>query len=34
MSELSRVMDKYDNPIKWRENHEGWVGNKRYQFPS
>ena len=34
MSELSRVMEKHGNPRKWRENHGGWVGNKRYQFPS
>ena len=30
--EFSRVMDKHDNPRKWRENHGGWVGNKRQQF--
>ena len=29
MSDLSRVMEKYANPGKWRENHGGWVGNKR-----
>ena len=34
MSELSRVMEKHANTRKWRENHGGWVGNKRYQFPS
>ena len=34
MSELSIVMDNHANPGKWRENHGGWVGNKRYQFPS
>ena len=34
MSELSRVMEKLANPEKWRESHEGWVGNKRTQFPS
>ena len=34
MSELSRVMEKHANPGKWREIHEGWVGKKRYQFPS
>ena len=32
MSELSRVMEKHANTIKWRESHEGWVGNKRTQF--
>ena len=30
MSELSRVMEKHANPGKWRENHGGWVDNKRY----
>ena len=34
MSELSRVMEKLANPGKWRESHEGWVGNKRTQFPT
>ena len=34
MSELSREMEKYANPRKWREIHEGWVGNKETQFPS
>ena len=34
MSELSREMEKNANPGKWREIHEGWVGNKRTQFPS
>ena len=34
MSEFSREMKKHDNPIKWREIHEGQVGNKRYRFPS
>ena len=34
MSELSREMEKHANPRKWRESHEGWVGNKRTQFPS
>ena len=29
MSELSRVMHKHANHGKWRENHGGWVGNKR-----
>ena len=29
MSELSREMEKHANPRKWREIHEGWVGNKR-----
>ena len=29
MSELLRVMEKHDNPRKWRENHGGLVGNKR-----
>ena len=30
MSDFSRVIDKHANPGKWRENHGGWVGNKRY----
>ena len=34
MSEFSRVMEKHANPVKWRENNGGWVGNKRWQFPS
>ena len=34
MSELSRVMEKHATHGKWRENHGGWFGNKRYQFPS
>ena len=34
MSYLSRVMEKHDNPRKWGEIHEGWVGNKRTRFPS
>ena len=34
MSELSRVMEKHANPRIWRENNRGWVGNKRYQYPS
>ena len=34
MSELSTVMEKHDNPRKWREKHGGWVGNKRTHFPS
>ena len=34
MSELSREMEKHANTIKWREIHEGWVGNKSTQFPS
>ena len=34
MSELSREMEKNSNPRKWREIHEGWVGNKGTQFPS
>ena len=34
MSELSRIWKKHANPRKRRENHEGWVGNKRTQFPS
>ena len=34
MSELSRVMEKHANPGIRREIHGGWVGNKRYQFPS
>ena len=27
-------MEKHVNPRKWRESREGWVGNKRTQFPS
>ena len=27
-------MEKHANPGKLREIHEGWVGNKRTQFPS
>ena len=27
-------MEKNANPRKWRKSHEGWVGNKRTQFPS
>ena len=34
MSELSREMEKHANPRKWRKSHEGWVGNKRIQFPN
>ena len=34
MSDLSREMEKHDNTRKWRESHEGWVGNKTTQFPS
>ena len=34
MSELLREMETNVNPRKWRENHGGWVGNKRTQFPS
>ena len=34
MSELSRDMEKHDNPRKWREIHEGWVGNKTTKFLS
>ena len=34
MSEFSREMEKHANPRKWRESHEGWVSNKRTQFPS
>ena len=34
MSELSTNMEKHANPRKWRESHEGWVGNKRTKFPS
>ena len=34
MSDLSREMEKHANPGKWRESHEGWVGNKGTQFPS
>ena len=28
MSDLSRRWKKHANPRKWREIHEGWVGNK------
>ena len=34
MSELSREMEKHANPGKRRKSHQGWVGNKRTQFPS
>ena len=34
ISELLRVMEKHANPRIWRENNRGWVGNKRYSFPS
>ena len=34
MSELSMEMEKHANPRKWRESHDGWVGNKGTQFPS
>ena len=34
MSELSRRWKKHDYTKKWRKIHEGWVGNKRTQFPS
>ena len=34
MSEFSRDIEKDYNLGKWREIHEGWVGNKRTQFPS
>ena len=27
-------MEKHANHGRWREIHEGWVGNKRTQFPS
>ena len=33
MSELSRRWKKHANPRKWRKIHEGWVGNKKTQFP-
>ena len=33
MSDFSRVMEKHANTGKWREIHEGWIGNKRTQFP-
>ena len=32
MSELSRVMEKHDNPGVWREIHGGWVGKKDTSF--
>ena len=34
MSDFSMEMEKHANPRKWREIHEGWVGNKGTQFPS
>ena len=34
MSELSTIWKKHANPRKWIKIHEGWVGNKRTQFPS
>ena len=34
MSGFSKDMEKHDNPRKWGKIHEGWVGNKRTQFPS
>ena len=34
MSELSRRWKINANPRKWRKIHEGWIGNKRTQFPS
>ena len=34
MSELSRRWKKHANHRKWGKSHEGWVGNKRTQFPS
>ena len=34
MSDLSRRWKNHDNPRKWRKIYEGWVGNKRTQFPS
>ena len=34
MSELSIRWKKHANTIKWSKIHEGWVGNKRTQFPS
>ena len=34
MSDFSRRWKKHDNPRKWRKINEGWVGNKRTQFPS
>ena len=33
MSDFSRRCKKNANPIKWRKS-EGWVGNRRTQFPS
>ena len=32
MSDFSREMEKHDNLGKWKESHEGWVGNKGTQF--
>ena len=34
MNEFSRRWKKHADPRKWRKIHEGWVGNKRTQFPS
>ena len=34
MSEFSRRWKKHANPRKWMKIHEGWLGNKRTQFPS
>ena len=34
MNELLRRWKKHAHPIKWRKSHEGWVGNRRTQFPS
>ena len=34
MSDFLRVMETLANTRIWRENHGGWVGNKRYQCPS
>ena len=33
MTKLSREMEKHVDFGKWREIHEGWVGNKGTQFP-
>ena len=33
MSDFSREIEKHGNPRKWREIHEGWVGEKRTHFP-
>ena len=34
MSVFSRIWEKHFNPRKWNKSNEGWIGNKRTQFPS